>query len=287
MSKASPRYLPAIAEHSMCQPGRPGPHGLGHDALSRLGGLAALPQGEVARVALAAGVGVLGRLHVVEALPGQLAVRRPRAHVEVDVARAVGRGVGVPLLDQLLDQRDHLGHVPGRGRLVGGRQHVERGVGPVELARHVVGQVPPRAALLGRLGEDLVVDVGDVADERHLEALVDQPPAQHVEVDRRAHVAHVRLRLHRQPAHVHARPALLQGDEVADVARGGVVEPESHGPSVGASRPAPRIPARAGPPVLHREFHRPADEPARVADEASSATQEFIGRPMKLPPADL
>ena len=34
MSKAVPRYLPAIAEHSMCQPGRPGPHGLGHAAVS-------------------------------------------------------------------------------------------------------------------------------------------------------------------------------------------------------------------------------------------------------------
>ena len=51
--------------------------------------LPALPQREVARVALAARVGVLGRLHVVEALVGQLAVRRPRPHVEVHVARAV------------------------------------------------------------------------------------------------------------------------------------------------------------------------------------------------------
>src|SRR4051794_38537273 len=27
MSNASPRYVRAIAEHSICQPGRPGPHG--------------------------------------------------------------------------------------------------------------------------------------------------------------------------------------------------------------------------------------------------------------------
>ena len=33
MSKASPRYLPAIAEHSMCQPGRPRPQGEGQDAV--------------------------------------------------------------------------------------------------------------------------------------------------------------------------------------------------------------------------------------------------------------
>ncbi len=34
MSKDSPRYLPAIAEHSMCQPGRPRPHGEGQDAVA-------------------------------------------------------------------------------------------------------------------------------------------------------------------------------------------------------------------------------------------------------------
>src|SRR5206468_8690613 len=30
-SKVSPRYCMAMTEHSMCQPGRPGPHGDGHE----------------------------------------------------------------------------------------------------------------------------------------------------------------------------------------------------------------------------------------------------------------
>ena len=34
MSNAGPRYLPAIAEHSMCQPGRPGPQGAGQAAVA-------------------------------------------------------------------------------------------------------------------------------------------------------------------------------------------------------------------------------------------------------------
>src|SRR3954452_17190964 len=34
MSKPVPRYFSAIAEHSMCQPGRPGPHGEGQAAVS-------------------------------------------------------------------------------------------------------------------------------------------------------------------------------------------------------------------------------------------------------------
>ena len=91
----------------------------------RLGLLVALPQGEVARVALAPGVGVLGGLHVVDLLPGQLAVRRPGPHVEVDVTRPVLRGVGVAALDQRADQLEHLRHVAGGRRLVGRRQHVQ------------------------------------------------------------------------------------------------------------------------------------------------------------------
>ena len=38
-----------MAEHSMCQPGRPLPHGLSH---ARLAGLGAFPQREVAGVPL-------------------------------------------------------------------------------------------------------------------------------------------------------------------------------------------------------------------------------------------
>src|SRR5690606_12808645 len=65
---------------------RAGPGGVGR--LLRLGGL---PQREVARVALAARVGVVGRLHVVRALPGQAAVLGVGGDVEVDVTGAVGR----------------------------------------------------------------------------------------------------------------------------------------------------------------------------------------------------
>ena len=55
--EGSPRYFRAIAEHSMCQPGRPAPRRGPRRGL-RLGRLVALPQGEVAWVPLAARVGV-------------------------------------------------------------------------------------------------------------------------------------------------------------------------------------------------------------------------------------
>ena len=97
--------------------------------------LPALPEREVARVALAARVGVGGGLHVVDPLVGELAVRRPGPHVEVDVAGAVLGGVGVAAGDQLVDQLDHLGDVAGGAGLVGRRQHVDRGQRLVQLAR--------------------------------------------------------------------------------------------------------------------------------------------------------
>ena len=54
--------------------------------VGRFVGLGALPQGEVAGIALAARIRVGGRLHRVDLLMGQGAVRGPRPHVEVHVA---------------------------------------------------------------------------------------------------------------------------------------------------------------------------------------------------------
>ena len=203
----------------------------------RLGGLLpALPEREVARVALAARVGVRGGLHVVDLLPRQLAVRRPRQHVEVDVTGAVGGRIGVAPLDQRGDQLDHLRDVPRRGRLVRRSRDVERGVRLVELVAHLVGEVVPGTTLLGGLRQDLVVDVGGVADERDVVPGHPQPALQDVEVHARADVADVRLRLHREPAQVDARLPLLEGNEVTDSAGRCVIELEGHAAIVVAAR---------------------------------------------------
>jgi hypothetical protein len=122
--------------------------------------------------------------------------------------------------------------VAGGGRLVGRRRDVECLVGAVELALHRVGEVVPGSTLLGRLDEDLVVDVGCVADEGDVVAAMAQPALEDVEVDGRPHVPHVRLRLHGQAADVQARLPLLEGHEVTDLAGLGVVEAE-HPPSLG------------------------------------------------------
>ena len=88
-----------IAEHSMCQPGRPGPE---RRVPRRLAGLRALPQREVADVGLAVLVGLdaLPDPELVGVETGQAPVRRPRVDPEED--RAVVRPIGVALLEERL-----------------------------------------------------------------------------------------------------------------------------------------------------------------------------------------
>lgn len=192
--------------------------------LGRLARLDALPEREVTRVALAPVGGVAGRLHVGRGLPGQCAVRRPGRHVEVDVAGAVGGRVGVPGLDQSGDQLVHLRNVTGGPRLVGRRQHVQRPVGGGEDLLVGVRDRPERPALLDGLGQHLVVDVGQVADERDLEPVAQQPATQHVVVDAGAKVADVRGRLERETTQVDPHLAGFPRDEVPHRSGGGVIQ---------------------------------------------------------------
>ena len=72
-------------------------------------------------------------------------------------------GIGVPAGDQPLDHRDHLRDVVGRARLDIGRQGAERRHVLVKARRGARGQRVDRLAVLARGGDDLVLDIGDVA----------------------------------------------------------------------------------------------------------------------------
>ena len=91
-----------MAEHSMCQPGRPAPM---RRVPAGLAGLGRLPEREVADVVLLVLVGLDALadplLRWVE--PGQPAVGGPRGDAEED--RAVVGAVGVALLEERLDER--------------------------------------------------------------------------------------------------------------------------------------------------------------------------------------
>ncbi len=172
----------------------------------RLTGLGRLPQGEVPRGPLAGRSRLpLDRFpldELVRPLARERPVVRERPHVEVDVAV---RGVGVPGGDQAIHQLDHLRHVAGGAGQRRGRQATEPLVGILEGPLVDSSPFPPWPSGVRRLGEDLVVDVGDVADQQHVVPVGFEPAAQHIEVQHRAHVPDVRHALHRRAADVDRR----------------------------------------------------------------------------------
>ena len=155
----------AIAEHSMCQPGRPAaPGGVPARVLARL---VRLPEGEVERIALAIrSLDALALIHLIDVAMGYLAVFRVAAHRKVDVS--VGR-IRVPALDQPTRSdwtisADRLARPAARRRGVRARARRCR------RCRRSSSRGPssalgiPSAWQRGRI--DLVVDVGNVCHER-------------------------------------------------------------------------------------------------------------------------
>jgi hypothetical protein len=209
--------------------------------LARLGGL---PHGEVARVALA-GLAVAGGLaQVVEVLVGELQISLVRADVEVDVAVGL---VGVAALDEAPHHLDHLGDVTGGARLVRGREAAQGVVTGVERALVLVTDGPPGAALLGGLPDDLVVDVGDVPDERDVVPAVLEPAAHDVEVQPGPDVPDVRGGLDSRATEVDRDTARCERDEVTDLPGVGVVQANSHPSRVVGAHQCPEPPVETCP----------------------------------------
>ena len=201
-----------IAEHSMCQPGRPAPIAVSHDGSP---GFRCLPEREVTDVVLAVLVG-LDPLPDPETLgieACQAPVRRPRRDPEED--RAVLGPVGVAALEERRDERDDLIDVTGRPR-----QHVRRrhpqGLGIGQERREVaLGERLDRLAGGGRPADDLVVDVGDVHDPRHLLAAPPEVAHQQVGEQERPEVADVGGPVDGRAARVDADPVVAQRDRAA------------------------------------------------------------------------
>jgi hypothetical protein len=167
----------------------------------------------------------LALVHLVDVAARQLAVAVQRPHAEVHVA---ARGVGVAALDERTDQ------VEDRGDVLGGERLVVRAAKPEplgvldvvggHLAREVGGVAPgrPRGVV------DLVVDVGDVRDERDAVALVLEEPLELGEDDERPRVPDVHARVDGRPAGVDADVVRVARLERPHLARAGVVQPDRH-----------------------------------------------------------
>ena len=146
----------------------------------------------------------LALVHVVDRAVGQRAVVGVRAHAEVDVAvDRVGGAVVEQRLDQVDDRLDRLG---GQRLVIGPPEAQPLGVGEV-VRGHLARQVGARHAQRARGVVDLVVDVGDVGDERHLVALVLEEALEQRGDDVGPRVADVDAVVDRRPAGVDADAA--------------------------------------------------------------------------------
>ena len=125
--------------------------------------------------------------------------------------------------DESLHVLDHLRHETGRTRFGRRRLHAERVIRLRELALVRRGPLPPGPLRFGGLAQDLVVDVGDVADEQDVVALVLQPAAQYVERDAAAHMTDVGNALHGCATQIDRHSAGVQRHEVAHLSSSGVM----------------------------------------------------------------
>ena len=270
-----------IAEHSMCQPGRPSPTAVDHDGSPGLGPFhsaksrtSSLPYSSASTrspTRIASG-----------SRRASAPVRRPRRDPEED--RAVVGAVRVAALEQRRDEVRDLRDVLGRARQDVRAGHAQR-VGVVEEPGRVpVGELGVADPLGGGAADDLVVDVGQVHDPGHAQAAVAQVADQQVGEQERPEVADVRRAVDRRPAAVDPDVAGLDGLERAELAGQRVLEADpGHAAAPRWRRPGPRSTGRrprrpTGCPVEALTLTAAGSSPSRPAMASRIASRRAPSR---------
>ena len=209
----------------MCQPGRPGAPRARQDGSP---GLAAFHSAKSSGLLLLlADLDARARLEIVDALPRQLAVVGEAAAPRSRRRRRPRRPGPCSTRRWMMSMTSAMCSV-ARGSTSAGATPERAQVG-VHLRRCTCA--PPRrpVPLLGfGLADDLVVDVGDVADEADREAAGAQVARDDVERDHHARVADVAEVVDRDAAAVHADLAGHERLERDLLARAGVVDSQRH-----------------------------------------------------------
>jgi len=166
----------------------------------RFARLRPLPQDEVHRVSfLLVDRNPRPGLHVVEVAVGELAVPGKAVDRIIDVvARLVGHALG----DQFGDEADHLGDVLGGLRFQVGSVDAESVHVDIELVDEAIGEFCGGGVLFGRPVDDLVVDVGEVADIGHPQAAIAEIADDHVEGEGGAGVSYMAVVVRGDAAHI-------------------------------------------------------------------------------------
>ena len=204
-----------MAEHSMCQPGRPSPR-------CRPATASRARRPSTASTARNPSRRACRRRRRRGRRPASRRASGARARRSAAPWRAVHlrrreqhlafRDIGVAARDQPLDHGAHLGDVFGGARLDGRLQAAERLHVRLELRVGLLGDLADRlverqAGIVARGARvDLVVDVGDVADIGDVVGAIEmaQQPEQHVEDDDRPRIADMGEVVDRRAADIHA-----------------------------------------------------------------------------------
>ena len=208
-----------------------------------LAGLGGLPDGEIGGVLLQVVVHLaaelpVAALQIIQLQVAQFAVAVVALDPEVDVA-VLGH-IGVTAVDQVLDNREDLLDVLGGPGLDSGFAAVQA-FGVLEvLGLEPLGHLFHGGALLLGLGDQLVVDVGDVGDIDHLVAPVLQVAAQGVKDNEGAGVADVDVVVNSGAADVDAvlpgdlgdKLFFLSGKGIKNLHRGSLLIVVAGGPAV-------------------------------------------------------
>ena len=141
-----------------------------------------LPEHEVERIALARVVGMIAarvghRQHLRARKVAEPAEGRPVAH---GVVHAAPRDIGEAALDQRGSRGHDVGDDIGRAGIVIRRTDVELLHVTDEVRGPAIAQSAPVLPDVGRLAQDVVVDVSDVLDVAYGQALTLQMPHEHV-----------------------------------------------------------------------------------------------------------
>src|ERR1700730_11834783 len=189
--------------------------------------LARLPQHEVARLVLAivvdidAGAGLQSRVVKVS----ELAV--PWKGGDSEIGRAV-RDIGVAFLAEQVDQRDHFEDVFRGSRVVLSTFDAQR-IEVIEKRLDVfLGELVDRLAVLGRLLDDAVLDIGQIHHLRDAVPLLQQDSSQQVLEEEGPEVPDVGIVVDRWAAGVHPNMTRFDRLELLDPTIHRVVEAHRH-----------------------------------------------------------
>ncbi len=220
----------------MCQPGRPRPHGDSHAGSPGFADFhSAKSTGDRLRSSTST-----ARARALEQLLERAVRQRPvlGQRVDLEVHALALDHVRVAVGDQLCDQRNHLVDPLGGARFVVGAEDVEAVEGTAKGALELGDQRGLGGAVIAGASDDLVLDVGDVADVVHGEAAPCEVAPDRVERDLLAAVAQVRHLVGSRAADVHRHASFDARHEVDLRSSRSVVEPQH---PFEANRPAFRV----------------------------------------------